>query len=143
MVSIRRQHSFDFRRVRLKTVLPCLVLSVVVFELVSPNGPSNYNLQLGLPTSPYTFENAIEKQLLDPNVQAMRNWRTHLGVSCQNFLANLEGNISETQLQVKENLEAEALEALSIPDPSMLSPDLNRTPYKFCKHVFIDLGTNR
>jgi hypothetical protein len=37
------------------------------------------------------------------------------------------------------------LKSLYIPDPSTLntSLSLNRQPYKFCKHVFIDLGTNR
>lgn len=137
MVAIHRDKTSNFR---LKHVVSCFIFFIVVL-LIFPSDRSYY---IGSPVGHQDFVTTRESR--DSDVQAMKNWRNDLKRACQNFIDEhiQGGNITGSHLQVKEKLEAEALRSLYIPDASTLTPSPNkRRPYKFCKHVFVDLGTNR
>jgi hypothetical protein len=77
------------------------------------------------------------------SLESMSKWRNQLRSACEMFVHTIQGNITEAHLQQKEEIEASALKRLHVPDPDALHHVPKLQPYKFCKHVLIDLGTNR
>ena len=130
MVAIHRTKSFS-RHFRLKYVIVCLIVAIALFSLVN----QDLNYELGFPIETDDF--------LDENVRAMKRWKRQLESSCQRAIDSIDGNVTSAHLEVKEQLEAQALQRLDIPNITSVQPIVDRAPYKYCKHVFIDLGTNR
>ena len=83
---------------------------------------------------------------LDSETRAMRIWRLQLQKECQDFLQSIPrgNNITESHLNHKAQIESKALQRISISDAIKLPVGGGYSPdYQYCKHVFIDLGTNR
>lgn len=120
-----------------------LVVLVIVFAAIFGLGRTNSALsQVTLETSDQkVLSNVL---LVDPEMQAMRDWRHALQSSCTQFLNSIgEANITNAHLETKEVLEAQALNRLAISEQDSLVIDSNRPKYQFCQHAFFDLGTNR
>jgi hypothetical protein len=135
MVSVRRNQGRQP-----SVVTPFLFIVMVVISIIFFMGGSNLDVYSG---NLLAVENIQGSSSLDPNTLAMRNWRRQLESACQSFLDGMDGNITESHLETKERLEAEALKLIDIPDNSSVPASSHRPPYRFCKHVFVDLGTNR
>jgi hypothetical protein len=80
----------------------------------------------------------------DPDLDSMRAWKRRLESACREAIAGANGGVfSEQHIAQKEALEATALSSVYAPDTFTLSSSTSQPPYRYCKHVFVDLGTNR
>ena len=78
----------------------------------------------------------------DANEQTMNVWRTEVEQNCKTVLENnnkMDGPVPRKQ---KEELEREALSKIVFPPSVTGALPSGHQPYKFCRNVFIDLGTN-
>jgi hypothetical protein len=121
-----------------------LVVLTLVFLLLFGFAPTNdrWTSNPALTLDSATIQDVLS---LDLEARAMRIWRLKLQAECQTFLQSIpSGNISRAHLEQKAEIESEALTRMSIPDPTTLPmAGGDKTNYQHCKHVFIDLGTNR
>jgi hypothetical protein len=89
---------------------------------------------------------SLSEQTKDIN-KGIKLWRLRLKLACQEVIKDgiENGQFNETHVARKEAIEVAALNSLELPDPATLSSQSrhNRPQYRYCKNVFIDLGTNR
>ncbi len=141
MVSIQS----DRRPSKQSSVSPYfLVVLVLVFTVLFTFTSSNEIFALNPSVS--RENTAIQDALsLDLEAQTMRTWRQQLETSCQQFLRSIpSNNISQAHLVHKALLESQALQRMVIPDlETSVHKTKTKPDYKFCSHVFLDLGTNR
>jgi hypothetical protein len=87
---------------------------------------------------------AITATKTSSSITSMKEWRTASIQTCQEFIVSVSNDIDPTALEKKEQLERSLISQLTLPTKS--SPQIplaiQQQPYRRCKNVFIDLGTN-
>jgi hypothetical protein len=77
------------------------------------------------------------------SITSMKEWRTASIQTCQEFIESVSNDIDPTALEKKEQLERSLISQLTLPTKSSPQvPLVQQQPYRRCKNVFIDLGTN-
>jgi hypothetical protein len=122
-----------------------LVILILVFFLLFRFAPTNDFLASNPALTTLDSATVQDVLALDLEAREMQIWRLQLQTECQNFLQSIpSGNITPAHLEHKAQMESEALGRMSIPDLTSLAMEGEGSPnYQYCKHVFIDLGTNR